>query len=96
MQGKRTERGNGGDGTERAEAERNFRGEREKVIERPGVVGGERWRGEGENLQAFYVSNYMKDGITHPTDRPADPFLPSFRSESTNQPTRDLLFQSSA
>lgn len=28
--------------------------------------------GEGENLLAFYVSNYMKDGITQPTDRPTD------------------------
>jgi len=31
-----------------------------------------RSNGEGENLLAFYVSNYMKDGITQSTDRPTD------------------------
>lgn len=31
-----------------------------------------RSNGEDENLLAFYVSNYMKDGITQPTDRPTD------------------------
>lgn len=34
--------------------------------------GGRASNGEGENLLAFYVSNYMKDGITQPTDRPTD------------------------
>lgn len=40
-------------------------------------MGGEgRAKGEGENLLAFYVGNYTKDGITYPTGRPADPPLP--------------------
>lgn len=61
------------------------RRERKKVIERaPGVCRWGRRKGEGENLLAFYVSNYMKDGITYPTDRPADPLHPSFEA---NQPT---------
>lgn len=30
---------------------------------------------EDENLLEFYVSNYMKDGITQPTDRPTEPTL---------------------
>lgn len=30
---------------------------------------------EDENVLEFYVSNYMKDGITQPTDRPTEPTL---------------------
>jgi len=45
-----------------------------------------RSNGENENLLTFYVSNYMKDSITQPTDRQTDqtylPFLPV-----PNQPT---------
>lgn len=70
--------------------------EKERVKERRtegGLRGWVRSNGEGENLLAFYVSNYMKDGITQPTDRPTDrPTEPtlvwpplSTRSESTNQ-----------
>ena len=62
-----------------------FRGKREGDRRDREVVGGERRKGKGENLLAFYVSNYMKDGITYPTNRPPDPLLPSFRSEPTNQ-----------
>lgn len=71
--------------------QREIQGERESDRETR-VVGEVGRKGEGENLLAFYVSNYMKDGITYPTDRPAGTLLPSF---GTNQPTRDLLFQSS-
>ena len=43
-----------------------------------------RSNGENENLLTFYVSNYMKDSITQPTDRPNLSPL-SACSESTNQ-----------
>lgn len=35
-------------------------------------IGGQRGH---ENVLEFYVSNYMKDGITQPTDRPTEPTL---------------------
>lgn len=71
----------------RSRIKRTMKGERGNQRAR----GGARSNGEGENLLAFYVSNYMKDGITQPTDRPTDrpnlhspdlPFLPA-----PNQPT---------
>lgn len=79
---KRRERERGGDTGERQgrrEIQRG-RGKREDDREdrgREDCVGGEgRAKGEGENLLAFYVGNYTKDGITYPTGRPADPPLP--------------------
>jgi len=78
-----------------------MKGERESRDEE-GLCGRARSNGEGENLLAFYVSNYMKDGITQPTDRPTDrpteptlvwpppPTRPS-RFESTNQRASSLF-----
>lgn len=48
-----------------------MKGERESRDEE-GLRGRARSNEEDENLLAFYVSNYMKDGITQPTDRPTD------------------------
>lgn len=47
-----------------------------------------RSNGEGKNLLAFYVSNYMKDGITQPTDRPTDrPTKPTLRLTFPSHPS---------
>lgn len=65
--------------------------EKERVKERRNERGVARAsNGEGENLLAFYVSNYMKDGITQPTDRPTDRTYTRLTSPSypfPNQPT---------
>lgn len=85
----RKKRERGGDTGERQGRGEIERG-RGKTIEKT-ARGCRRAKGEGENLLAFYVSNYTKDGITYPTGRPPSP---SSRSQPANQPTRDLLFRS--
>lgn len=90
---KERERERGGDTGERQgrrEIQRG-RGKREDDREdrgREDCVGGEgRAKGEGENLLAFYVGNYTKDGITYPTGRPADsplPLVPFAASQPAN------------
>lgn len=64
------------------------------MIERArGCVGGRGRKGEGENLLAFYVSNYTKDGTTYPTGRSSPPLphpVPFAASQPAN--TRPPLF----
>lgn len=81
---KERERERGGDTGERQGRGEIERG-RGKTIEKT-ARGCRRAKGEGENLLAFYVSNYTKDGITYPTGRPADPPPPRpARSQPTSQ-----------
>lgn len=80
----RKKRERGGDTGERQGRGEIERG-RGKTIEKT-ARGCRRAKGEGENLLAFYVSNYTKDGITYPTGRPADPPPPRLaRSQPTSQ-----------
>lgn len=80
----RKKRERGGDTGERQGRGEIERG-RGKTIEKT-ARGCRRAKGEGENLLAFYVSNYTKDGITYPTGRPADPPPPRpARSQPTSQ-----------
>lgn len=57
------------------------KGERRREKERATEAKGDCAGGQGaadredENVLEFYVSNYMKDGITQPTDRPTEPTL---------------------
>lgn len=53
------------------------RREKERAQREKGDCAGEQGAAdrEDENVLEFYVSNYMKDGITQPTDRPTEPTL---------------------
>lgn len=55
----------------------NDEGRKKERQKRRGIAraGKERADREDENVLEFYVSNYMKDGITQPTDRPTEPTL---------------------
>lgn len=55
----------------------NDEGRKKGLKERGGDCAGEQGAAdrEDENVLEFYVSNYMKDGITQPTDRPTEPTL---------------------
>lgn len=59
-------------GERRREKERAQRATERRGIARAGEGATDR---EDENVLEFYVSNYMKDGITQPTDRPTEPTL---------------------